>query len=145
MNVGLIIVLVIAAILIIWWLLSIASNPSPPLPPKIGPPPAIFTDMIVDFESYDSSLWMTNNRRTLNDQLYNSPYHYVVIESNGDIFYDNKPDKHKRDYMRYFETIMAVSSGSGYLVRDSCRNVAIRVCNDVPMYRVVHISSPNVY
>jgi len=153
-TVAIVIVLLLVAVIFLWWLSDVirrgenVSNGNKTYDSQSCS--ASFSDMVDDFNTINECIWMTSNPRTLNDLLKNSMYHYVVIESDGKIFYDNRQNcgKHDEcdniDYMRLFETIMAVSIGCGFLVRDHMREVAIRVNNNMPKYRVVHISSPNL-
>ena len=139
MNKGAIIVGLIALILVIWWLMSLQQISIPRSKKNV---PVSFFDMIASFKSYPSCLWMSCSIRDFNDALKESPFHYTIIESDGTVFYDNRGKKHDKNIIDWFEVTMAVSNGDGWLVRDGKRQLAIRVCNDLPSYRVVHISSP---
>lgn len=93
-TVAIVIVLLLVAVIFLWWLSDVirrgenVSNGNKTHGNQSCP--VNFSDMVDDFNSINECIWMTSNPRTLNDLLKNSIYHYVVIESDGKIFYDNR-------------------------------------------------------
>lgn len=98
-----------------------------------------YSDMNNFYNSVPECIWMSNNKRSIHDAIYNTSYKVVVINSDGTIFYSNREgDYHHLMYT--FEVISAVSLGYGTAVRHGCRNLARRACDNEGRYRVIHIS-----
>ena len=151
-----IIIFIIVAILFIWWLYTIFYRP------KTVSCGNDFKEMYENFESYNTSLWLSNSYSRLNDALGDNVYHYVILDSAGRVIYDNKCRRNSKKWtnnngddnngknkykisklINTFEVTGAVANGSLGVIRYGIRNLAIRV-NDCNIYRVVHISSPNI-
>ena len=146
------IVVVIVVILVTWWIFNVERiNGSPPKQKTY----ADFIEMYDNFYRKPKSLWMSNSRSRLDASLRDSPYHYIILDSLGRIIYNNRScygedsestapiSDNNLHLVDSFEVTGAIVLGEASVLRENTRNVAIRV-NDGPIYRIVHISSPNV-
>jgi hypothetical protein len=101
-----------------------------------------FQPLLNDFNSYPYELWFIDNKYILDEALLKNPFRYRILLSNGEIFYDNRPNKPSPKLYPTIEYVLAASLGMGEILRDNYLNLAVRVTFG-SIQRIVHISTPN--
>lgn len=101
-----------------------------------------FQPLLNDFNSYPYELWFSDSKYILDEALGKNPFRYRILLSNGEIFYDNRPNKPSPKLYPTIEYVLAASLGMGEILRDNYLNLAIKVTFG-SIQRIVHISTPN--
>lgn len=101
-----------------------------------------FQPLLNDFNSYPYELWFSDSEYVLNQSLCKNPFRYRILLSNGQIFYDNRPNEPSPKLYPTIEYILAASLGMGEILRDNYLNLAVKVTFG-SVERIVHISTPN--
>lgn len=163
------VVIFVIAIAICWWLAGVyeVKNP-PPLKPRYD-----YSYLERQFSEIPQKLWFRNDPCIFDRYLACKCEEYTIIDSNMKVIYNNKQrkktldcgkDKCENDVCDYkpclnvneipntFETIDAIVTGTGRIIRVKtkqgkkctktcarCQNLAVRV-RDGDIQRVVHIS-----
>lgn len=101
-----------------------------------------FQPLLNDFNSYPYALWFSDSEYVLNEALGKNPLRYRILLSNGEIFYDNRPNQPSPKLYPTIEYVLAASLGMGEILRDNYLNLAVKVTFG-SVERIVHISTPN--
>lgn len=133
-----ILLIVIFVVLIaLWWWYGVYSAKHATTTETVN-----FQPLLTDFNSYPYELWFSDNKCVLNNALAKNPYRYRILLSNGEIFYDNRPDRPSPKLYPTIEYVLAASRGMGEILRDNYLNLAVKVTIG-SVERIVHISTPN--
>ena len=136
---GFIIIFVI--IITIWWLLMISSKKG-----KIKRR-TFYADMEEDFESRSNKFYLSNNFIEIDVELRNSDFRYQIIDSDGEVLYDNRECKNRKKEeppVVSFEVQQAISlKTSSKILRNKVRYTAFYISDNKDRSRVVRLSSLN--
>lgn len=134
-----VIILFLFAVVVYWILSNLALQQ--PAPPVLD---ADFSRIVDEFRSYPTEVWFHNAPCFFEKQLdCESPYRYVVFESNGKLVYDSDPSypSHERPKTLpiSYEYMRAVSFQQGASIRGQTNNAAFTAIRG-NRQRIVHIS-----
>jgi|SRR5579884_516769 len=102
-----------------------------------------YDDITADYTKYPSFIWFSDDKKTLAAYLSNSPYHYRISDSDGNIIYSNRNNyKNNDNYLA--ESIIAYSQNINkpvVVIRNKHRHWALVLNNESKEKRLIHITS----
>lgn len=137
-------IVLVIVIVIGWWVVGAYSFVQP-FPSR---PDANYTELVDSFESYPTELWFRNKSCIFEEYLCDSPFRYVVLESDGRVVWESTtstpfgvdPFINSEQIPLSVEYQKASVTLEGAVKRGKTTNLC-RAVKEGTMYRMVHISS----